>query len=301
MFLITILFTIFISNLTILSYLLLTILSIYSEYKVFLITDKKRITNISKNITYSTFIDENKTPSGIFLGKKCIGYIHSTYTTNDNRKELYILLHKNDYSLICLSKLEKEMEEKEDETINIWYRRGNYFYIEYEKRSIEIDLIPRVNQQHIIEEIEKYYNKQERGVFLITGGPGGGKSAMLGLLGKHFKTNICKKLRITEPGDTLDFLYNKVEPTKEKPLIILFDEIDVTINKIHNNNITLHKHIPIEVYDTNSYNTFFDDINDGLYPYLIVLLTSNKTRKNIDEELHPCYLREGRVNSYFTL
>uniref|UniRef100_A0A6C0B9W0 ATPase AAA-type core domain-containing protein n=1 Tax=viral metagenome TaxID=1070528 RepID=A0A6C0B9W0_9ZZZZ len=301
MFLITILITIFISNLTILLQFFLTIIVINSEYRVFLITDKKKITNISKNITYSTFIDENKTPSGFFLGKKCIGYIHSTYKKDDHHKELHILLHKNDYSLLCLSKLEKEMEEKEDETINIWFRRGNYFYIEYEKRSIEITLTPRANQQHIIEEIERYYNKQERGVFLITGGPGGGKSAMLGLLGKHFKTSICKKLRITEPGDTLDFLYNKVEPSKEKPLIVLFDEIDVTIDKIHNNKIIPHKHIPIEVYDTNSYNTFFDDINDGLYPYLIVLLTSNKTQKNIDEELHPCYLREGRVNGYFTL
>jgi hypothetical protein len=301
MFWITILFTIVISNVTTILYFVLTFVSIYTDYKVFFIVDKKRISSISKNITYSTFVDENKNPSGIFIGNNCLGFIKSTNAANDNHKELYILLRKDNYSSVCLSKIEKINEEKKDETINIWFRRGNYFWLEYEKRAITIELTPHANQKYIIEEIAKYYNEHERGVFFITGSPGGGKSTMLGLLGKHFKSNICKKLRLTEPGDTMDYLYNKVEPTKESPLIVLFDEIDHMIDKVHNNKIAPHKHIPIEIYDTNTYNTFFDDINDGLYPYLIILLTSNKRNNSIDDELHPCYLREGRVNGYFEL
>lgn len=298
---VTIFLTIFLSNITSLSYLLFVVVSIFTDYKVFLIVDKKRISNISKNITYSTFVDENKNPSGFFKGQQCIGFIQSSHNANDNHKELYILLHKDNYSSVCLSKIEKLNEDKKEETVNVWFRRGNYFWIEYEKRSVTISLMPRANQQCIIEEIANYYNKCERGVFFITGSPGGGKSSMLGLLGKHYKSNICKKLRLNEPGDTMDFIYNKVEPTKENPFIILFDEIDHMIEKVHNNKILPHKHIPIEVYDTNSYNTFFDDINDGLFPYVIILLTSNKPKNIIDNELHPCYLREGRVNGYFTL
>jgi hypothetical protein len=299
---ITILFTIFVSNLGILSQILIIFITMYSEYKVYMITDKKKILTISKNITHSTFIDENKNPYGFFIGKKCAGFIHTVRGSNDNtRKELYILLHSRDYTVICLTKLEKTIEEKEDASVTVWSRKGNYWYIEYEKRSIEIELVGNEKQQKIIDEIEKYYNEYERGTFFISGDPGEGKSTMLRLLGKHFKANICKKMRLTEPGDTMDLLYNAVGPSKEAPIIVLFDEIDYTIKAVNNNDIVFHKHIPIEIYNTNTYNTFFDDVNDGLYPYLIVLLTSNKTKKEIDEMTHPCYLRKGRVNGYFTL
>jgi len=157
MFLITILFTIVISNVTTILYFALTFVSIYTDYKVFFIVDKKRISSISKNITYSTFVDENKNPSGFFLGTNCLGFIKSTNTANDNHKELYILLRKDNYSAVCLSKIEKINEEKKDETINIWFRRGNYFWLEYEKRAITIELTPHANQKHIIEEIATYY------------------------------------------------------------------------------------------------------------------------------------------------
>ena len=111
--------------------------------------------------------------------------------------------------------------------------------------------------------------------------------------------NICKKLKITEPGDTLDFLYNKVEPTKDKPLIVLFDEIDVTIDKIHNNKITLHKHIPIEVYDTNSYNTFFDDINDKDLRGIINYEYQSIVKKNDFSVLEDEEDLEKRVKKFF--
>jgi hypothetical protein len=291
-------FTLVVSNLGILMQMLIIFMTMYSEYRVYMITDKRRILNISKNITHSTFIDENKNPYGFFIGKRCAGFIHTSRGPNDNnRKELYILLHARDFTTTCL---EKSIDEKA--SIKIWFRKGHYWCIEYEQRSIEFKLVCNEKQQKIIDEIVKYYNEYERGTFFISGDPGEGKSTMLRLLGKHFKAaNLCKKMRLTEPGDTMDLLYNAVGPSKESPIIVLFDEIDYTIKAVHNNDIVFHKHIPIEIYNTNTYNTFFDDVNDGLYPHLIVLLTSNKTKTEIDEMTHPCYLRKGRVNGYFTL
>ena len=106
---------------------------------------------------------------------------------------------------------------------------------------------------------------------------------------------------MSDPNDTLEYIYNSVVPTKETPLIILFDEIDTLISMVHHNQIQIHKHYPIEVYNKITYNTFFDNINDNMFPYLILLLTSNKSKEEIDNETHSCYLREGRVNKYFYL
>jgi ATPase family associated with various cellular activities (AAA) len=301
MFWITLFFTVFVSNTTTLFQLLITVYFLFSQYRIFIITDKKRILSITKSITHSTFMDEQQNPSGFFIGKKCVGFIHYKEAPSHTTKELYILLKASDFADLCLTTYEQSIENRKSDAVTIWFRTGNFFWLDYERRSVIVFQEPRANQLAIIEQIESHYNQFERGVFFIYGEPGTGKSTMLGLLGKHFKTNICKKLKVTEPGDTLEILYNKVEPTKESPLIVLFDEIDGMIKKVHHHTITPHKHIPIEVYDTNSYNTFFDDIDDGFYPYLIVLLTSNKTREQIDREFLPCYLREGRVHGYFSL
>ena len=48
-------------------------------------------------------------------------------------------------------------------------------------------------------------------------------------------------------------------------MILVFDEVDIILNRIHGNNIERHKHIPIEIYDKTSWNRFMDEINLGLY------------------------------------
>lgn len=156
-------------------------------------------------------------------------------------------------------------------------------------------------QNDIIINMREHYSTYNKGVFFICGDPGSGKSTLLQLLGHSYNCHICKKHKPTEPGDTLDYIYKSASPSIECPLIILFDEIETMIGDCHNKTIVKHKHIPIEIYDTNTYNTFFDDINDNMYPYLIVLLTSNQTKETIDEKCHSCYLRLGRVDKYFKL
>jgi Cdc6-like AAA superfamily ATPase len=89
-------------------------------------------------------------------------------------------------------------------------------------------------------------------------------------------------------------------PTEEKPLILVLEEFDILINKIHHNLIQMHKHIPIQVKDKTSWNTLFDRIDRGLYPNLIVLLTSNVNPEYVDN-LDKSYLRQGRVNNRYHL
>jgi len=296
MFYFTIFFTLFISNMSIILQIFFLFFSMVSKYKIYIVNDKKQIINMYKYIQYSTFIDEQKIPQGFILGKKFIGLINKTNSLQSTKTTLYIWINELDFKEMCI-----HTNEIDENHINYWYREGNYWELQYKKRLLTIDMLPNEQQEKIIKDISLYYTEYQQGVFFIYGEPGKGKSTLLRFLGYYYKSHICKTFKMTDPNDTIEYLYRQVEPTKDNPLIILFDEIDTLIHSIHHNKIQKHKHFPIEVYNKTTYNTFFDNINDCLYPYVILLLTSNKTKDEIDNETHPCYLRKGRVNNYFIL
>src|SRR5207253_2410237 len=96
-------------------------------------------------------------------------------------------------------------------------------------------------------------------------------------------------------GDNIDLIYNTVCPSEDKPLIIVFEEADIMITAVHNNLIEKHKHISIQVSNKTTFDTFFDSIDRGIYPYLILVMTSNKSDGYINS-MDKSYLREGRTN-----
>lgn len=295
MFYFTIFFTLLVSNIHIILQIFFLFFSMISKYKIYIINDKKKIISVYKHIQYSTFLDDQQNPQGFILGTNFVGFLSSNDSLKSQDKKLYLLI--NEYLFKEIFSNNNVIEDN----ITYIYRDGSYWNIKYKKRFLHIDLIPNDNQQEIINDISFYYNKFNKGVFFIYGEPGKGKSTLLRILGNHYKSSICKTFKMTDPNDTIEYLYNCVEPTKERPLIILLDEIDTSIQMIHYNQILQHKYFPIEVYNKTTYNTFFDNMNDLMFPYLIILLTSNKTKEDIDNETHPCYLREGRVNKYFHL
>jgi hypothetical protein len=56
----------------------------------------------------------------------------------------------------------------------------------------------------------------------------------------------------------------------------------------------------IQTRDKAGWNQILDEIHIGMYPNLILLLTSNKTPEEISE-MDPSYIREGRVDLIFGL
>jgi hypothetical protein len=113
------------------------------------------------------------------------------------------------------------------------------------------------------------------------------------------KGMYCSTFKPWLPGDNLCSLYNEAEPSEAKPLIIAFDEIDSALVKIHEG-IEQHKNIPIPVADKSGWNHMLDDIQRGLYPHLILILTSNKNPSFIND-MDPSYLRERRIDKIFHL
>jgi ATP-dependent 26S proteasome regulatory subunit len=95
-------------------------------------------------------------------------------------------------------------------------------------------------------------------------------------------------------------LTDEIELVREKPLIVAFDEVDVALLRIHESTIPDHKNVPTLIQDKTGWNRFLDNFQRGLFPYLILLMTSNRSPDFISS-LDPSYLRKGRVDGIFEL
>jgi hypothetical protein len=186
------------------------------------------------------------------------------------------------------------------ESIGVIERCGSYQNPYYRRRDLTISLTPRRSQQVIMDEVVREYNETGHVITLLHGPPGTGKSMIGILITNVLKGIYCNSLKPWQPGDTLAYIYNDCEPTREKPLVIVFDEFDGPLLQIHKGNIVRHKDTPISVEDKAGWNKMLDEIQRGMYPNLILLLTTNKTPDFI-RQLDPSYIREGRVNHIFEI
>jgi SpoVK/Ycf46/Vps4 family AAA+-type ATPase len=260
-------------------------------------TKKVLILILNKLPSRSTIIDNDDNMSGIIWGYNYIGYIYEG--TEETSKKLYLICSCNFYKYLTENNSSDDEEIIDENNITIYDRTGTYYHLDYSKRKLNIDLVSTPQQLRIIKEITKYYmdetNKSRSCVCLLYGANGSGKSTIPFLLANKINCSICKTFNPTEPGDDICTLYNTIEPTKDNPLIIMIDEIDIIINDIHYHNIKQHKSIPIKMKDKITWNGFFDDINRGEYKYTIWILTTNKPFEYFDS-LDPAYMRKGRIN-----
>jgi len=256
---------------------------------------------------------EESNPRGWIWGKYYLGYIVEEQSSNQySTNKSYSVL------IMCTSKFYKELTNpdqkiiekyentcNEDESgdtedknrIKFYERYGNYFYLQYSVRQLDVKrFTPKTNQRKILDILIDEYKQSKIVTTIIHGEPGSGKSMISIFLAKELNGYLCDSFNPTDPGDDMSVLYNSIMPTPNKPLILVFEEIDTMINKIHKGTIQQHKHIPVQVHSKTSWNTFCDRFDRGLFPNLILILTYNSDPKYIDE-LDESYLRKGRVNS----
>ena len=268
------------------------ILGMLFDLQLFKVTTNSTITLICSRITKRSTMMSEGHMRGWIWGKYYIGFVSG----EDKNVVLYIYMKKSSYE-----KLVQQEDIPIDESIcvDLWERVGNYFFFRYNSRTINMDNIvdyePSESQNNIIDSIIEYYEKNNVCVAFISGSSGSGKSSIAYILAKKMKTQICNQFNPSDPGDNIITLYNTVSTSKDKPLIIMLDEVDTIINAIHYKTIKRHKDIPIEVYDKRTFNTFLDNIERKLYPNIIIIMTSNVSCESIDQ-LDPSFLRKGRVN-----
>jgi len=188
---------------------------------------------------------------------------------------------------------------KEDNKITILDRSGSYGNAWYRRRTRDAKDIPMGQQDVIVKAIIEDYMKRMHTVAYIHGNPGTGKSMIGLLIANEFSSYFCNTIKPWQPGDNLAALVSEAEPTPQKPLIIVFDEIDQVLTEV-DKGIPPHKKIPTAVRDKSGWNHLFDAIQRGMYPNVIVILTSNRSPEYINS-IDNSYIRKARVDNIFEM
>jgi len=278
----------------------------YFGIRLYILNKKEECQAIYKRLNWSSHIENGK-PSGYSIGYWYIMSIDITSSEYCDTYNVWIIATQGSYE--ALTKNDDNSSKVKSDTclslpirntqLSIIERIGSFSNIYYKKRELKLSLYPRVHQEPIIQLIIEEYNRRSNAVVLLHGKPGTGKSMIGLLLARELKGSYCNTFKPWQPGDTLSNLYVESNVSEENPLIIAMDEIDVALMNIHSG-IPQHKNICINICDKTGWNQMLDEIQRGIYPFLILFLTTNKTPEFI-RDLDPSYIRENRVNTVINI
>lgn len=253
-----------------------------------------RNSNLLENIKYGfyTVITADNTPCGFILGKGYIGYILKgrEYHDGEITDKLFIYL-------FCKEKKFNELDKNPKRQLdnNIIYRDN----ITEKIRNIPMKtIIPHKDQKRIMNQIIDYYENNSTCVVYISGDPGIGKSKIGYLLAQHYKSVLaCFDTSSTRTDQIRLLPYYSKYFTNDHPLIYLCDEVDTYMmvdkkdDESHNKKNT---HITKQ-----KWNQLLDTIDNGFYPFMIFIMTSNIKMEDLGEQTDPSMFRKGRVNLNF--
>ncbi len=239
--------------------------------------------------------------TGYFISSSGIGHI----TRNNNNSPIITLITTKKILNNIIGYIECKLPDNIDKNniVNTKIRRynGASSFI-YQDRNLESKLVPWKEQSVIIDDIITYYNKHNKCVAFISGNPGSGKTVIGMFLAMKINAYFVKTFRPTDQGDHIELIYDSMthhNKYKSKKLVILLDEIDCILSNLANITKTNKQYRDFMVKDKTTWNRFLDDIG-SLYPDVILLLISNKSREDINN-IDPSYIRPGRVDRYFEL
>ena len=185
--------------------------------------------------------------------------------------------------------------EPSKKSMAIYTRNGSFNNVYFRKRTVNMtSVVPRQDQTVILDTICEHQKRRGHTVVFLHGPAGTGKSMIGLLLAERMGASYCNTLKPWQPGDTLADLYAEADPSAERPLVVAMDEFDGALVAIHGG-IPPNKYIPISVGDKAGWNKFLDEIDRGMFPHLMLVLTSNRDPAFI-RALDPSYIREGRVD-----
>lgn len=281
----------------------------FTPYKIYQIRNTDKISYFKNHVNnfVSTSRDDLNKPSGLILNMSFIAYIKENeftqeiiiFTKEDTKNKLFnnveIVLCDNDINNDIYIDEEKKLKKNQIEIVT---RCGRFDYEEYSIRKINMKYYNFIFfQKCIFERIFSKFKQKNKLSVLISGHHGKGKTMLCKLIAKNLGASFTEDFDPSLPNTTLDCLYNSTKPHKNKPLVILLDEIDILINKIHKNKIIEHKLYIKTVTNKNTWNKFLDKIDTGFYPFVLLLMCTNK-KKDYFDNLDKSYMRDGRIHDY---
>lgn len=265
--------------------------------ELILITSENIKNNILNKSTINICLSDNNTSENIEIDnivKKSLINPLLTLSSNENNS-LIIPKDDDDDCDDC-----DDVDPIKDNCYRIIFKSGGFDFPDYDMRDINFSYYnPRKNQSKIINDIKLNYNQPKRLTVFLSGTYGSGKTMLTRLLSKNLKACLMDKFNPSKPNTYLHSLYNIVNPSKKKPLVLVIDEVDILLNTIVKG-IPEHKRYDRLVDSKTSWNSFLDDIDIGIYKNLILILCSNKSKEEIDK-LDPSFLRKGRVHMYVNM
>jgi hypothetical protein len=265
------------------------------------LSDRDTCVRVQKRVGRSSHITDGGKNYGYSIGWGYIASISITTTDNGVDYECWLLCTAAAFKALTEEVQAKETDRPDDavrSTLSVYQRLGAFYNPWFKKRTIPVESwSPRPEQDAILDAIQEHQERVGHTVCYIHGEPGGGKSILGIMLADRLKGSYCNTLKPWQPGDSLGALHNEVEPSEETPLIVSFDEFDGVLTRFP---LPPHKNLPTEILDKHGWNHFFDDIHRGLFPHVVILLTSNRGPDFI-RALCPSYIRPGRVDLVFEL
>jgi hypothetical protein len=310
----------FIGNVWQLIILLLSLINI----KLFRVNGQK-LQQFSNTIKIASIWNNNE-PESWVIGYWYIGYIQSTESMRGKPSKSLLLLCRsvfyenminfaNGNSLDSNSNYNHHGNSNSNsnsktkhivKTVKTYERTGSFYNLNYEPYILPItNMVERQAQKKAINTILNNFKQDLERLHLsvlLYGKTGSGKSMISHLLVKKMiKMDQYKEVTLvdtfnpTDPGDNLCNMYHKINPSINSPLIIVLEEIDNIIDRMHNQSIIRHQDISIEIKDKSNWNTFFDKFNRSMYKNVIFIMTTNKSIEYFND-LDESYFRDGRVN-----
>ena len=299
---------------------LLLFLLQFTDIRYYVIyAEKDKLNEICKNIEHEVYFSGYKynngrnSPGGHFIGWNCIG-IFNNMESYEEGESIRMISTSQFYKRVTKEKnveggfinntdapSESRGEFSSSVKIKVFNRTGIYKRFYYDSINLNLGYIYPIGQQaEIVDSISQVYNKIKRATIFIHGVSYAGKSSIGYLLAKKFNGVYCHSFNPTDPGDQIGYVINSMSRSKEDntPVIIVLEEANIIIKAVHTNSVKLNNDVPTSVHDKTSWINFLDDMK--FYPEVILILTSNESKENIDA-LDPAYLQKGRINASYSM